>query len=94
MTIVDLKVQAQYLRIGMVAGAPVTIDYPAFTLPGYQVPLPDGGALTVPTRTAQSLPRTLIGGPALGWQFNDGFSIEGSAIYRRLRIELFGPTVT
>jgi len=94
MTIVDLKIQAQHLRIGMVAGAPVTIDYPAFTLPGYQVPLPDGGALTVPTRTAQSLPRTLIGGPALGWQFNDRFSIEGSAIYRRLRIELLGPTVT
>lgn len=92
--VLGLRVQAQHLRIGVVAGAPVTVDYPGLTLPGYEVPLPDGNTLTVPTRTAKSLSSSLIGGPSLGWQFNDRFSLEGSAIYRRLRIELLGPTVT
>lgn len=93
-TFVGLGLQAQHLRIGVVAGAPVTVDYPVLTSPAYVVPLPDGSTLNVPAFSAQSLPRTLIGGPVLGWQFNDTFSIEGSAIYRRLRIELLGPTVT
>jgi opacity protein-like surface antigen len=85
---------AQHLRIGLVAGTPVTVDYPALTMPGYETLLPDGTILTVPHRTWHSLPRTVIGGPALGWQVNDRLSIEGSAIYRRLRIEGLGPTVT
>lgn len=78
----------------MVAGAPVTIDYPAVHSPAFDVNIPEVGTRTIPAMTFQSRPRTLIGGPALGWQFNDRFSIEGSAIYRRLRIDLWGPTVT
>lgn len=89
-----VSLNAQNLRVGVVAGAPITVDYPAFTTPGFTIALPDGGTATFPPQSYRSQSRTLIGGPSLGWQFNDRFAVEGSAIYRRLRIELFGPTVT
>jgi hypothetical protein len=87
-------VAAQHLRLGLVGGAGLTPDYIRTYFPGRQIVLPDGTVLTFPELVRQSAGRTAIGGPLLEWSFYSNLSVEGNAIYRRLRLAGVGPTVT
>lgn len=87
-------VAAQHLRLGLVGGAGLTPDYIRTYFPGGQIVLPDGTVLTFSEVVRQPAGRTAIGGPLLEWSFHSNLSIEGNAIYRRLRLAGVGPTVT
>lgn len=63
-------------------------------MPGGTITLPDGTVVHyLPVSTASGS-RSVIGGPTLSWDFNDNFSVETNAIYRRLHLEGQVPTVT
>jgi hypothetical protein len=88
------ELAAQHLRIGVVGGTALTRDYATHTEPGYPFQFPDGSVGFFPGYTVGSGSRSFIGGPALGWEFNDKYSVETNAIYRRLHLSVPGPTVT
>ncbi len=85
---------AQQLRWGIIGGTAWTEDYPAFATPGYTVSLPDGTPLSIPGTVSLPAGRQFYGGAAIEWQPHRLFSLEGNAIYRRLRFSTGGPTVT
>ncbi|MDX2178474.1 MAG: hypothetical protein SFV18_02700 [Bryobacteraceae bacterium] len=85
---------AQNLRFGVTGGTALTPDYSTYFVPGGTISLPDGGVVSFRPITTRSGSRTIIGGPTLGWSFNDRFSLESGAIYRRLNLEGQVPTVT
>jgi len=70
------------LRVGALGGTSLTSDYSTFC---------SGSPFDVCNGSGSRSP---IGGPSVEWMFTDRVSIEGNAIYRRLRREFGGPTVT
>jgi len=83
---------AQHLRLGVVGGTALTRDYSTYLVPGGTIALPDGRTFSYLPITTRSGSRSIIGGPTLGWSFNDRFSLESGAIYRRLNLEGQVPT--
>jgi hypothetical protein len=88
------RIQAQHLRFGVIAGTGLTSDYTTYNSPEQSVSLSDGRLFVFPGYLVKPADRSPIGGPLLEWEFNDRFSIETNAIYRRLRVQSGGPTVT
>ncbi|MEZ5397560.1 MAG: hypothetical protein R2724_32940 [Bryobacterales bacterium] len=88
------RAQAQHLRLGAIAGVPVTRDYPAQYFPEMRTELPDGTVLVRPAFSVLPGPRSLIGGATLEWELDSRFSVEGNAIYRRLRTQGDPPVPT
>ncbi len=86
--------EAQHLRLGIIGGTSITKDYSAYYAPEFHTTLPDGTTRIWPGYAVNAASRSVIGGPTLTWEFNDRIAIETNAIYRRLRLEGIGPTVT
>jgi len=85
---------SQNLRLGAIGGTALTNDYSPYFMPGGTITLPDGTIVHYLPVSARTGSRSFIGGAILGWDFNDRFSLETNAIYRRLHLERQIPTVT
>ncbi len=85
---------SQNLRLGAIGGTALTHDYSPYFMPGGTITLPDGTIIHYRPESARTGSRSVIGGPSLGWDFNQQFSVETNAIYRRLHLEGQIPTVT
>ena len=84
-------IEAQHLRLGVIGGSGMTSDYTTYYSPEQHVPLTDGTTIIYPGYVVRSASRSPIGGPTIAWEFNDRFSIEANAVYRRLRLQ--GPDI-
>lgn len=84
----------QNLRLGAIGGTALTHDYSPYFMPGGTITLPDGTIVPYLPVSARTGSRSVIGGPTLSWDFNQQFSVETNAIYRRLHLEGQVPTVT
>jgi hypothetical protein len=85
---------SQNLRLGAIGGTALTHDYSPYFLPAGTITLPDGTIIPYRPESARTGSRSVIGGASLSWDFNQQFSLETNAIYRRLHLEGQIPTVT
>ena len=81
------RTEAQHLKLGVIGGTAATADYSTAYTPESSVTFPDGTVFVRPASSVGPASRSPIGGPMLEWEFNDRFSVEINAIYRRLRLE-------